>query len=118
MLIMCVEKLGYWMGGRKEGRKEAKAGLRIAYSNQKVNLYWTRPVWTGFKIAVRPKLLTHYYKVRCLDTIIICNSQNKNYNWFKNMYQINKPKMVRILKFKILIILKLNFNGGQFYKKY
>ena len=34
----------------------------------------TRPVWTGFKIAVRPKLLTHYYKVRCLDTIIICNS--------------------------------------------
>ena len=40
----------------------------------------TRPVWTGFKIAVRPKLLTHYYKVRCLDTIIICNSQNKNNN--------------------------------------
>ena len=31
----------------------------------------TRPVWTGFKIAVRPKLLTHYYKVRCLDTIIV-----------------------------------------------
>ena len=25
-----------WVGGRKEGRKEAKAGLRIAYSNQKM----------------------------------------------------------------------------------
>ena len=30
----------------------------------------------------------------------------------------NKPKMVRFLKFKFLFILKLNFNGGQFYKKY
>ena len=39
-----------------------------------VSLKETRPVWTGFKIAVRPKLLTHYNKVRCLDTIIICNS--------------------------------------------
>ena len=62
-------------------------------------LYITRPVWTGFKIAVRPKLLTHYYKVRCLDTIIICNSWNKNYNldikmYTITMYQINKPKMV------------------------
>ena len=34
----------------------------------------TRPVWTGFKIAVRRKLQTHYYKVRCLDAIIICNN--------------------------------------------
>ena len=33
------------------------------------------------------------------------------------MYQINKPKMVRFLKFKFLIIIKLNLNGGQFYKK-
>ena len=32
-------------------------------------------------------------------------------------YQINKPKMVWFLKFKFLIIIKLNFNGGQFYKK-
>ena len=32
----------------------------------KRSLWETRPVWTGFKIAVRPKLLTHYYKVRCL----------------------------------------------------
>ena len=47
----------------------------------------TRPVWMGFKIAVRPKLLTHYYKVSCLDTIIICNSYNKNNNWeIKNVY--------------------------------
>ena len=33
------ENLGRWMGGRKDGWKdgwmEAKAGLRIAYSNQK-----------------------------------------------------------------------------------
>ena len=33
------ENLGRWkegrVGGRKEGWKEAKAGLRIAYSNQK-----------------------------------------------------------------------------------
>ena len=33
------------------------------------------------------------------------------------MYQINKPKMVRFLKFKFLIIIKLNFNGDQFYLK-
>ena len=32
-------------------------------------------------------------------------------------YQINKPKIVRFLKFKFPIIIKLNFNGGQFYKK-
>ena len=30
---------------------------------------------------------------------------------------INKPKMVRFLKIKFLIILKLNFKGGQFNKK-
>ena len=38
MLNLCVENfenLGRWMGGWKEGRMEAKAGLRIAYSNQK-----------------------------------------------------------------------------------
>ena len=32
-------------------------------------------------------------------------------------FSINKQKMARFLKFKFLIILKLNFNGGQFYKK-
>ena len=32
-------------------------------------------------------------------------------------YQINKPKIVQFLKFKFLSIIKLNFNGGQFYKK-
>ena len=32
-------------------------------------------------------------------------------------FQINKPKMVRFKKIKILIILKLNFKGGQFYEK-
>ena len=32
-------------------------------------------------------------------------------------YQINKPKIVRFLKFKFLIIIILNFNGDQFYKK-
>ena len=37
-------------------------------------LQTTRPVWTGFKIAVRRKLQTHYYKVRCLDAFIICNN--------------------------------------------
>ena len=33
-------------------------------------------------------------------------------------YQINKPKIVQFLKFKFLTKLKINFNGGQFYKKY
>ena len=33
-------------------------------------------------------------------------------------FSINTPKMVRFLKIKFLIILKSNFNGGQFYKKY
>ena len=32
-------------------------------------------------------------------------------------YQINKPKIVRFLKFKFSIIIKLKFNGGQFYEK-
>ena len=32
-------------------------------------------------------------------------------------YQINKPKIDRFLKFKFLFIIKLNYNGGQFYKK-
>ena len=32
-------------------------------------------------------------------------------------YQINKPQIVRFFKFKYLIIIKLNFNEGQFYKK-
>ena len=32
-------------------------------------------------------------------------------------YQINKPKIVRFLKFKFLFMIKLNFNGGQFNKK-
>ena len=32
-------------------------------------------------------------------------------------YQINKPKNVKFLKFKFLTIIKLNSNGGQFYKK-
>ena len=31
--------------------------------------------------------------------------------------QINKPKIVQFLKFKFLTTIKLNFNGGQFYKK-
>ena len=35
----------------------------------------TRPVWTGFKIAVRCKLPTHNYKVRCID--ILQNSKCK-----------------------------------------
>ena len=33
-------------------------------------------------------------------------------------YQINNPKIVLFLKFKFLIIIKLDFNRGQFYKKY
>ena len=37
---------------------------------------------------------------------------------YVTMYQIKKPKIVRFFKFKFLItIIKLNLNGGQFYKK-
>ena len=32
-------------------------------------------------------------------------------------FSINKPKMAWFLKFKFLILLKINLNGGQFYKK-
>ena len=32
-------------------------------------------------------------------------------------FSINKPKMAWFLKFKFLILLKINFNGGQFYIK-
>ena len=66
MLIMCVEKLGYWVGGWMDGwmdgRKEAKAGLRIAYSNQKLRPFianrvtesqsYTTSTPQGFLIAV------------------------------------------------------------------
>ena len=31
--------------------------------------------------------------------------------------QINKSKIVPFLKLKFLLIIKLDFNGGQFYKK-
>ena len=34
------------------------------------------------------------------------------------MYQINKPKIVWFLKFKFLSLIKLNFNGVNFIKKY
>ena len=34
--ILSSKNLGRWMDGWVEGRKEAKAGLRIAYSNQKM----------------------------------------------------------------------------------
>ena len=44
------------------------------FSNENPIKRSTRLVWTSFKIAVKPKLLTLYCKVRCLDTIIICNS--------------------------------------------
>ena len=36
---------------------------------------------------------------------------------YTTTYQINKPKIVQFLKFKFLIIIKWNFNGGQFNKK-
>ena len=36
---------------------------------------------------------------------------------YTTTYQINKPKIVQFLKFKFLIIIKFNFNGGQFYKR-
>ena len=38
-------------------------------------------------------------------------------NFIKIKCQINKTKMVWSLKIKFLIISKLNFNEGQFYKK-
>ena len=45
-----------WVGGWVEGRKEAKAGLRIAYSNQKyAKLKRCRGVW------VRGELLIHNF---------------------------------------------------------
>ena len=35
LLIFCAKNLAGWMDGRMDGRVEVKAGLRIAYSNQK-----------------------------------------------------------------------------------
>ena len=41
-VVCLVQNLGEWMDGRKDGwkdgRKEGKAGLRIAYSNQKYKI--------------------------------------------------------------------------------
>ena len=47
-----------WMDGRESGVKDC-----LQQS--------TRPVWTGFKLAVRCKLPTHNYKVRCIDICIV-----------------------------------------------
>ena len=44
------------------------------------------------------------------------NSKNKLV-WVYVNFSINKPKMAQFKKIKFLIILKLNFNGGQFYEK-
>ena len=40
-------------------------------------------------------------------------------SWVKDCLQqsIKKAIMARFLKFKFLFLYKLNFNGGQFYKK-
>ena len=57
----ATTKAGSWKG---TGRRITGQGLKK-----------TRPVWTGFKIAVRCKLPTHNYKVRCID--ILQNSKCK-----------------------------------------
>ena len=47
-----------------------------------------------------------------------CETIKKQVSMTLSKFLKNKPKMVRFLKFKFLIIIKLNFNGDQFYKKY
>ena len=44
----------------------------------------------------------------------IAYSNQKWHSLYTN--NLNKPKMIRFLKFKFLIALNLNFNGGQFYE--
>ena len=60
---------------REKERKKQKKEKNKGEHKQKQDRYG--PV---LKIAVRRKLLTHYYKVRCLDAIIIYNNLNKNNN--------------------------------------
>ena len=56
--MINFENLGRWKEGRKEGwvegRMEAKAGLRIAYSNQKVSYFL-------FQLTDHLKMPSRYY---------------------------------------------------------
>ena len=59
-----------------------------------------------------------------IDIIYFCERLFALKFWVKNCeskilseFKLNKPKLARFLKFKFLIILKFNFNGGQFSKK-
>ena len=40
------------MEGWKDGRMEAKAGLRIAYSNQKSKIAWQKKLLGGKKLKI------------------------------------------------------------------
>ena len=61
-----------------------------------------------------------YYEKK-LNNIKMAILMTNELLWKKEWHSLNtnnqnKPKMAQFLKFKFLIALKLNFNGGQFYK--
>jgi hypothetical protein len=47
-------------------KKEKKETYKETKKEEKKDGWKTRPIWTGFKIAVRHKLLTHYKKAKVL----------------------------------------------------
>jgi hypothetical protein len=61
ILTALAPKLHYCSLRRRRDEKKTKRKKM-----EELNLKETRPVWTGFKIAVRHKLLTHYKKAKVL----------------------------------------------------
>jgi hypothetical protein len=77
---------------------------KVFHDQTVCDLLKTRPVWTGFKIAVRQKLLTHYKKGKVLF------DQSKDglkVVIVKNIYSINN-------KFKFFIENKLEIEDAKY----
>ena len=82
-----------------------------------LNKVWNGKCW-AFALKSKKLEIMSDFKLEIDDRFNLflwTNNKNKLV-WFLVNFSINKPKMARFLKFKFLIILKLNFNGGQFYK--
>ena len=50
-----------WRREREREKKIRSIKIKLKFQSESRK---TRPVWTGFKIAVRLKLLTHYKKIK------------------------------------------------------
>ena len=74
LLIFRAKNLAGWMEGRMEGRKEVKTGLRIAYSNQKCNI-WTCFFASLFKMQQGAFLLKLSQAIMYLYFLLVFNNE-------------------------------------------